>query len=414
MATALRLETLERVQRTPRPYDQRAYRLSSIDMVRGLVIVIMAIDHVRDMFMFAAEQDPMTNPNVSVALFATRWITHFCAPVFVFLAGTSAGLMATRKSSGELARFLFTRGLWLIFVECAVISPSVTFAPTGIPEAGGAVLTVMQVIWAIGASMIVLAVLQRFGRPVCLGIGSGILLFHNLLDAFWPVTGNPFVQQWPWWVALHAQMGHRVGPFLFVFIYPLLPWIGVMLVGFGAARIFELPPDGRNRVLLRVGLLLTAAFVLVRGIDVYGDPNHWQRQPSGLTSTLIDFLNTTKYPPSLDFLLMTLGPAAILCAFADRFHGRMKDVLITFGRVPFAFYVAHFILLHILTVLLGVLQGFEWRQMMTAFLFYPKGYGVGLVGVYCVWALVIVLLYPLCSWVARVKARRRDWWLSYV
>jgi uncharacterized membrane protein len=383
-------------------------------MIRGLVIVIMAIDHVRDMFMFAAEQDPMTNPNVSVGLFATRWITHFCAPVFVFLAGTSAGLMATRKSSAELARFLFTRGLWLIFVECVVISTTNTFAPLGIADAGGAVVLVMQVIWAIGASMIVLSAVQWCGRPACFAIGAAILAFHNLLDSSWPVTGNLLLQQSPWWVALHAQMGHRVGPFLFVFIYPLLPWVGVMLAGFGASKIFELPPDRRNRVLSGTGLGLTIAFVLIRGLDIYGDPNHWQLQPGGVTATFIDFLNTTKYPPSLDFLLMTLGPAAMLCAAADRFRGRVKDALIVFGRVPFAFYVAHFFLIHTLSVLLGLAQGFELRQMMTLFLFYPKGYGVGLPAVYGVWALVVLLLYPFCSWVARIKARRRDWWLSYL
>src|SRR5262245_10211234 len=208
MALAYSVDAPERVHAVSTPRDQRAYRLSSIDMVRGLVIVIMAIDHVRDMFMVAAEQDPMTNPNVAVGLFLTRWITHFCAPVFVFLAGTSAGLMTSRKSSAELARFLLTRGLWLIVVECVVISTSVTFAPAGIPELGGAVLIVMQVIWAIGASMVVLSVLQWCGRPACLAIGVTILLLHNLLDPIWPVTGNPFVQQWPFWVALHAQMGH--------------------------------------------------------------------------------------------------------------------------------------------------------------------------------------------------------------
>jgi uncharacterized membrane protein len=414
MAAAVRVDAPERVRAVPTPHDQRTYRLSSIDMVRGLVIVIMAIDHVRDFFMVAAERDPMTNPNVTVGLFATRWITHFCAPVFVFLAGTSAGLMATRKSSAELTRFLFTRGLWLIFVECVIISTSASFAPAGIAEVGGAVLVVMQVIWAIGASMIVLAVLQRFGRSACLAIGGAVLLLHNLLDSSWPVTGNPFVQEWPFWVALHAQMGHRVGPFLFVFIYPLLPWIGVMLVGFGASTIFELPSERRNRVLRKAGLGLTAAFVVIRALDIYGDPNPWQLQPGGLIATAIDFINTTKYPPSLEFLLMTLGPAAILSGYADRFRGRMKDALIMFGRVPFAFYVAHIILIHILSVGLGVIQGFGVRQMMTLFLFYPKGYGVGLPGVFAVWFLVIALLYPFCRWVAAVKTRRRDWWLSYM
>jgi uncharacterized membrane protein len=394
--------------------DQRAYRLTSIDLVRGLVIVIMAIDHVRDYFMAAAEQDPMTNPNVTIGLFATRWITHFCAPVFVFLAGTSTGLMASRRSASELSWFLFTRGLWLIVVECVVISTSSSFAPAGIAEAGGAVVLVMQVIWAIGASMIVLSAMQWCGRPGCFAIGAAILLAHNLLDSSWPTTRNPFEGQWPLWVALHAQMARRVGPFLFVFIYPLLPWVGVMFAGFGASSIFELSPDRRNRLLRSAGVGLTAAFVILRVLDVYGDPNPWQRQPGGLIATAIDFVNTTKYPPSLDFLLMTLGPAAVLCGFADRLRGRVRDTLIMFGRVPFAFYVAHIILIHTLSVLLGVIQGFDPRQLMTLFLFFPRGYGVSLAGVYGVWLIVVALLYPFCRWVADVKTRRHDWWLSYV
>jgi uncharacterized membrane protein len=398
---------------TNNPADHRSYRLSAIDMVRGLVIVIMAIDHVRDFFMVAAEQDPMANPNVSVGLFATRWITHFCAPVFVLLAGTSAGLMVARRSPTDLAWFLFTRGVWLIFVEVFVISTSATFSPGGIAEIGGLTLVAMQVIWAIGASMIVLSGLQRFGRRSCFTIGVVILLGHNLLDASWPAS-RLFDEQWPLWVALHSQMAHRVGPFLLLFIYPLLPWIGVMLLGFGVAGVFELSQRRRNAILLRTGLALTAAFLLLRAFDIYGDPNPWELQSSGMTASVIDFINTTKYPPSLVFLLMTLGPAAILCALADRVAGTVKDALVMFGRVPFAFYVAHFILIHALSVLLGLVQGFNARQLMTVFFFYPKGYGLGLPGVYAVWLLVVALLYPFCRWVAAVKARRRNWWLSYV
>ena len=241
----------------------------------------MAIDHVRDFFMVAAEQDPMANPTVTVGLFATRWITHFCAPVFVLLAGSSAGLMVARRTPADLARFLFTRGVWLIFVEWFVISTSATFAPGGIAEAGGQVVIVMQVIWAIGASMVVLSGLQWCGRRACLAIGAAILLGHNLLDPIWPASGL-LDEQWPLWVALHSQMAHRAGPLLFLFIYPLLPWVGVMLLGFGAAGVFELSPDRRNAVLLRTGLALTAAFVLLRAFDRYGDPNAWQLQPAGI------------------------------------------------------------------------------------------------------------------------------------
>jgi len=393
--------------------DQRAYRLTAIDMVRGLVIVIMAIDHVRDFVMVAADRDPMTNPNISPALFATRWITHFCAPVFVLLAGTSAGLMAARRSRGELGRFLFTRGLWLVFVEIFIIATAATFAPRGVPELGGAVGIPMQVIWAIGAGMIVLSVMQGAGQRACLALGLVILVSHNLLDTVWPKT-DLFDEHWPLWVALHAQMARRAGPFLFAFIYPILPWIGVMLTGFGLSSLFELAPASRNARLLRGGAIMTLAFIVLRTIGVYGDPNPWQVQPGGAVATGIDVLNTTKYPPSLLFLLMTLGPAAMLASRADRISGRVKDTLVIFGRVPFAFYVAHIVLIHLLAVLIGVLQGFHVSQMFTLFLFFPKGYGLGLPGVYAIWALVIALLYPFCRWMASVKARRRDWWLSYL
>ena len=394
------------------PADQRAYRLSGIDMVRGLVIVIMAIDHVRDFTMVGTEQDPMTNPNISAAVFFTRWITHFCAPVFVLLAGTSAGLMAARRSRHALARFLVSRAAWLIFIEVFVLSNLATFSPRGVPEMGGSILVAMQVIWAIGASMLVLAVLQYLGRRVCLLMGIAIVVGHNLLDPIW--STNALFEERPLWVALHAQMSYHAGPFQLVFIYPVLAWIGVMLVGFGASELFELPAARRHTVLLRAGLALTAAFVLLRAIDVYGDPNPWQLQAGGTTATVIDFLNTTKYPPSLLFLLMTLGPAAVLCALADRWTGIVKRTLITFGRVPFAFYVPHFLLIHVMAVLLGIAQGFDGRQFFTIFFFFPKGYGVGLPGVYALWAVVVIVLYPFCRWIAAVKARRRDWWLSYV
>jgi uncharacterized membrane protein len=413
MALAYSVDAVDRVHAAPASRDHRAYRLSSIDMVRGLVIVIMAIDHVRDFLMLAAEQDPMANPNVTAGLFFTRWITHFCAPVFVLLAGTSAGLVGARKSRGYLTRFLLTRGLWLIFIEVAVISTEASFKPLGIPEAGGATVLILQVIWVIGASMILLAAFQWLGRPACLWIGAAILLTHNGLDSWWP-PNNPFAEDRPLWVALHAQTAYRAGHFLIIVIYPLLTWVGVMLVGFGVAGIFEMPTERRNQTLRRIGLALTAAFVLVRALDIYGDPNPWQLQPGGLTRTVIDFINTTKYPPSLDFLSMTLGPAAILCSFADRFSGRLKDALVMFGRVPFAFYLAHFLLIHTIGVIVGVFEGFQARQLMTLFFYYPRGYGISLPAVYAVWLFVIAVLYPWCRWMASVKARRRDWWLSYV
>jgi uncharacterized membrane protein len=393
--------------------DQRGYRLTSIDMLRGLVIIIMAIDHTRDFFSVQMSIDPMGDPNVGLPLALTRWITHFCAPVFVFLAGTSAGLMVARKSPAELGKFLLTRGLWLILVEVFLISTAITLSPGGIEQFGDRTIAFMQVIWVIGASMVLLAGFQHLGRVACLWLGALIVLGHNLLDNHWPVSQGLVDTAPPLWAALHVPMAKAAGPFHFMFLYPLLPWFGVMLLGFGASLLFQRPAAARNRALLLWGLTITALFMVLRFIDGYGDANHWQAQARG-AATLIDFLNTTKYPPSLLFLAMTLGPAAIFCAFADRMRGFVKDALVMFGRVPFAFYVAHFYLLHLLSLALGVMQGLSVHDLMTFPLFYPPGYGLPLAGVYAVWALVIVLLYPLCRWMANLKARTRAWYLSYV
>jgi uncharacterized membrane protein len=394
--------------------DQRAYRLTSIDMLRGLVIVIMALDHTRDFFSQSMTIDPLEDPNAGLALAFTRWITHFCAPVFVFLAGTSAGLMATRKSGAGLARFLFTRGLWLILVEICLISTAITFSPfSGIAQFGGRTLFFMQVIWAIGSSMVLLALLQFLGRKACLVLGAIIVLGHNWLDAHWPASQGLVDTAPPLWAALHVPMSKVVGPFHFLFLYPVLPWLGVMLLGFGAASLFEREPAARRRALLGWGFAITAAFLVLRSIDGYGEANHWESQATA-ARTLVDFLNTTKYPPSLAFLAMTLGPAAIFCAFAERMRGFLTEAFVMFGRVPFAFYVAHFFLLHALCLVLGAAQGFPVGKLMTFPLFFPQGYGLPLWGVYLVWLLVVTALYPFCRWVAGVKARSRTWWLSYV
>ena len=391
--------------------DQRAYRLTSIDTLRGLVIVVMVLDHVRDFFLAGSAPDFMNDPDVSPSLFFTRWITHFCAPVFVFLAGTSAGLMVLRRTPAELGKLLLTRGLWLIFVEWFVIATGFSFAPLGSAELGGGTFVLLQVIWAIGVSMLVLAACQFMGRRFCLLSGALILLGHNALDYVWPAPESFPPGAAPLWIALHAKMRGTVGPFFVVFSYPVIPWIGVMLTGFGAASLFE-KHDRVHR--LRVSsVALIFAFLLVRGFDVYGDPNHWEWQASPLR-TLMDFLNTTKYPPSLDYLLMTLGPAAAVCALVEGWRGRIRDTLATFGRVPFAFYVVHFFVIHALSVLCGWLQGFPAGSFFTVYSFYPKGYGLPLWGVYVVWAGVLVMLWPWVRYVAALKARSRAWWLSYV
>ncbi|MEH6637026.1 MAG: heparan-alpha-glucosaminide N-acetyltransferase domain-containing protein, partial [Halioglobus sp.] len=380
--------------------DARSYRLSNIDMLRGLVIVIMAIDHVRDFFMLAGVQDPMALPEVPASIYLTRWVTHFCAPVFVFLAGTSAGLMAARKSRHELAAFLCKRGAWLIFVEVFIISTAWTFSPfAGVPELGGSTLFILQVIWAIGASMIVLAGCQYLGARACFFIGAVIVFGHNALDASWPV-GQLLGGSDPLWYGLHSQSSTVVGSVLVVTAYPLLPWIGVMLLGYGTASVFEKPPEAQNRTLLNAGIIMICAFVIIRATGLYGDPNPWHVQDAGLLASVYDFMNLSKYPPSLLFLLATLGPMAMVCAYADRMSGPLKDALVMFGRVPFLFYVAHWYLIRLLSFALAAYQGFEPNQMMTFFFFFPADYGVSLSWVYVIWVLVLVLLYPICKWMA--------------
>ena len=396
--------------------DARAYRLSDIDMLRGLAIALMAIDHTRDYFLAGTVQDPASNPDVSAAVFFTRWITHVCAPTFVFLAGTSAGLMAARKSPAWLGGFLLKRGLWLIVVEFFVISAGWSLAPLGLEQLGGLIPIAMQVIWAIGVSMVVLSGAQFLGRPACLLVGASIILGHNLLDPVWPHTSAPrdaVTDTGPLWAALHSQVAQVWGPFRIRFAYPVLPWIGVMLFGFGASPLFQESADRRRKLLLIGGVAAIAGFVLLRASGIYGEPDPWQ-SGRGALRTAMDFLNTTKYPPSLLYLLMTLGPAAVFCAVADRVPEVLRKPLVTVGRVPFAFYVAHIYLIHLLAVAVGVAQGFEPRQMAVLVAFLPAGYGVSLPLVYVVWVGVLVTLYPLCRWVADIKARRRDWWLSYL
>ncbi|MEE4659295.1 MAG: heparan-alpha-glucosaminide N-acetyltransferase domain-containing protein [Halieaceae bacterium] len=393
--------------------DARSYRLTSIDMLRGLVVVIMALDHVRDYFLRGMIQDPMAQPDIPLDIYLTRWVTHFCAPVFVFLAGTSAGLMAGRKTPGELGAFLAKRGLWLVFVEVTLISTAFTFAPfDGVAEMGGHTLLGLQVIWAIGASMLLLAALQFLGTLRCAALGAVILLGHDAVGMVWPaaaVDGTDAI-----WLGLFTQSSTVAGPFLLYFAYPLVPWAGLMLLGFGTAGIFQQDTVRRDRTLLLTGLVMIAAFLVLRALDIYGDPNPWQQQSAGLQATVLDFMNVSKYPPSLLFLLITLGPMAILCAYADRWSGWLKDTLVMFGRVPFAFYIAHWYLLRVLNLLLAMYQGIEPGRMMTFFFFFPPEYGLPLSGVYVVWALVIVLLYPFCRWFAEIKKRRNDWWLSYL
>lgn len=394
--------------------DKRSYRLTNIDIVRGLVILIMALDHVRDFMMTGGVQDPMAQPDIGIGLYMTRWITHLCAPTFIFLAGTSVGLMSGRKSAKELAGFVFKRGVWLVIMELTVISTAWTFTPFGEPAVGGLTIIILQIIWALGASMIILSGALFMGPRACLMLGLAIIVGHNLLDPFWP-TGTAFGDGTdPFWIMLHAQNSVIFGQFYVNTFYPLIPCAGLMLVGFGSSFIFQKPAETRNAFLINAGLVMIGAFIALRLADIYGDPNPWQVQEYGVLATVFDFMNVSKYPASLLYLLVTLGIMSIVCGFADRLRGKVKDILVMFGRVPFAFYVAHLYLIHALAMLLGIAQGHPFDDVFKFFPFYPEGYGVDLVGVYAGWIITLALLYPFCKWVAEVKSRRKDWWLSYL
>jgi uncharacterized membrane protein len=392
--------------------DRRAYRMTSIDLLRGLVIVVMALDHVRDSVMVGSMQDPTADPSTGLLLFATRWVTHFCAPTFVFLAGVSAGLMAQRKSPSSLARFLVVRGLWLIVLEVLVVSTAASFAPLGIAELGGRTYVGLQVIWAIGASMVVLAGAQFLGRRAA--SPSGPRSYSATIS--WTGYGR-LGRQPPRRTSVGGTPcapGLCGGPVLGLFLLSLasVDWRHARRLRVG--QTFQEPPRLRDARLTRIGIGLVIGFALLRALDLYGDHHKWHFDPNSVAATLMSFLATTKYPPSLLYLLMTLGPAAIVCAFAERWHGGIKNVLVTFGRAPLAFYVAHLYLIHAVALLLGIAQGFAAQQFLTHYRYFPKGYGVSLGAVYLIWIAVVATLYPLCRWVASVKARRTDWWLSYV
>jgi uncharacterized membrane protein len=376
-------------------------RLDHLDLLRGLVMVIMVLDHVRAYFT-EVRFDPTDLNRTDLALFTTRWITHYCAPAFVFLAGASAWSAGTRRTRGQLARFLLSRGLWLILLEVTVISFGWYFT---IRWTNGARA---QVIWAIGASMVVLAGLIHLPRAAVAAFGLALILGHNLLDGVAPEAFGAFA---PLWHVLHAPGSLGVMP-VFV-IYPLVPWAGVMALGYAAGPAVFSQDAGAPRRIAWAGALMILGFVVLRTLNGYGDPS--PRLDAGSPALrAMSFLNVTKYPPSLLFVLMTLGPALVALALLRRAKGPVADVLVTFGRVPFLFYVTHLYLVHALAVAAGVAQGFPGSAIRTVYRLLPEGYGFGLPVVYLVWLCVVAALYPMCRRYAALKARSRAWWLSYL
>jgi uncharacterized membrane protein len=387
------------------PANKRSYRIDSIDFLRGLVMVIMALDHVRDFFT-DVRYEPLDLSQTDSALFLTRCITHFCAPIFILLSGDSAGMMAERKSKAELSRFLVSRGLWLIVVEVFLVSFGWQFS------VGPGFAVGLQVIWAIGVSMIVLAGLVWLPVWAIAAFGGVLVLGHNILD-YGLFPPSDWIKPAPFWHGLHSQGVTLVMGFQTLLMYPLVPWVGLMPLGYLLARLYRLDEEKRRRALLTMGFAAVGLFILVRGVNAYGNPSPWSSQASpGMT--VLSFLNTTKYPPSLSFLLMTLGPGLLLLAVAEGWRGRFKNWMVVFGRVPFFYYLVHIYLAHLLALAAAEWQGFGWQALARPFWMLPEGYGFSLPVVWVIWLAVVIMLYPACKWFANVKARRKDWWLSYL
>lgn len=382
-------------------------RLTAVDTLRGIVIVLMALDHARGFFGKTGFDYTDLNQTEPL-LFATRWVTHFCAPVFVFLAGTSAFLYLQKedRTHRDLTRFLVTRGLWLVFLELTVVNLS-----WGLVLHQG--LMLLQVIWVIGWSMICLAGLIHLPRSVGWALCLGMVLLHNSLDSV--QAGSLGAWALPW-AFLHQFYFFKIGDNLSALIvYPLIPWAGVMGLGYLSGSLFLEPPDQRRKKLIQIGAALLWGFLVVRALNIYGDPQPWTAQGRGILFSLFSFLNVTKYPPSLSFLLMTMGPSLILLTMLDSLPASLTRVCNTFGRVPMFFYLLHLpflcLAMHVWSYFsFGRMDGW-WDGPLSQ---YPEAYQFTLWRVYAAWLLVVAALYPLCVWFVGVKRRRKDWWLSYL
>jgi uncharacterized membrane protein len=383
-------------------------RIESLDLLKGLVIVIMAIDHVRDYFHYSSYYYDPTDPALtSIPIFFTRFITNFCAPAFSFLAGVSAFIVGRRKTPAELSGFLLKRGLWLIFVELAIMNFGWCFDITF-------KTVVFQVIWILGVSMIFLAGLIHLPRTVIL-IFSCVLIFgHNLLD-------NVDFEGSILWTFLHKRGAFLTTPdHTFRVGYAIIPWVAVMSLGYWFGSYYDktINPDIRRRSFNIIGISALAFFVILRGLNIYGDSMPWENYGT-FRQNVFSFLKLSKYPPSLSFLLVTLGGAFIFLANSEKLKGRVVDFFCVFGRVPFFFYIIHIYLIHLLALVTAEFTGFGWQKMILPALPFRvealKGFGFNLVTVYLVWILVIALLYPLCKRFDVYKQNNKEkWWLSYL
>lgn len=370
-------------------------------------MVIMALDHVRDLLHTPAlTQNPTDLATTTPAIFLTRWITHLCAPTFVFLSGVSAYLSLRKRNSPEARRFLLKRGLVLIVLELTVINFAFWF---DIQFRS----LMLQVIFAIGGGLMVLSLLARLPVRWVAGIGFGIVLLHNLLP-FAPFA-NP-VGSFVWSLLFRTNV-FVVSPELMVLVgYPLIPWLGIMLLGFAAGRLFEQPATSRRRQLWQLGLGALGLFLALRFLNLYGDPAPWSVQKSGLL-TVLSFLNVSKYPPSLLYTAVTIGLALLILAAADGASNALTRLLTVYGQVPMFYYLIHWYLVHLFMLAMSFAQGYTWADVPSGPLNFgrPEGAGISLGGVYGVWLALVAVLYPLCRWYGRYKAAHPEvTWLRYL
>lgn len=376
-------------------------RVTSVDLVRGIVMILMALDHTRDYFSNLRFQ-PEDLSKATPFLFATRWITHFCAPTFFLLAGVGAALAVSGgKSKREVSKFLLTRGLWLVVLEVTVSALGWNFK-LGFP-------LILLVIWALGLSMIILSGLVFLPKNIIAVIALVTIAGHNLLDS---VGGASMAGGGPLWHILHRPGLVSPNPLIIVG-YPVIPWFAVMALGFAMGDVFRWEPERRKRFLLLAGSISIAAFIVIRFVNAYGNPVPWSAQRTGAL-TVASFLNPLKYPPSLDYLLMTLGPTLVALALLENARGPVARAASVYGRVPMFYYLGHIYVIHILAAVFALWQGGDAGFLSLDTASFPKWYGTSLPGVYLAWALVVLIMYLPCRWFADLKSRRRDWWLSYI
>ena len=387
-------------------------RIESIDLLRGLVMIIMALDHTRDFFHIEAlTGNPLDLSTTTPFLYFTRWITHFCAPTFVFLSGLSAWLQSRRKTQKELSRFLITRGLWLVFIELTIV----TLGITGDIHFG---FFVLQTIWSIGISMIILGIVIWLPFNIILLLGLLIVFGHNSLDFSEAARkGNVSVI----WHFLHLPgFFYLGGNHMLGLFYPFLPWTGLMILGYCCGKIYSnIEPVRRNRILLWMGIGSLVLFAALRAINMYGDTGHWFQQKNSLY-TFLSFMNLQKYPPSLLYLCATIGPALIFLGTVKNTQSRLAKIIIVYGRVPFFYYILHFYLLQIINIICYLSRGHSVAQGMEGFPRIPfkfamPGEGYSLWVVYLIWISVVIALYPLCKWYDNYKTNHKEkWWLGYL